>query len=276
MGQSRHDTKPAKSLDQLLGQNEHVEGLVAASAEDLASVNLTLGQELAAHQPGPGLEQALAQSRAVEGKVQEASETLSDVNQALKDEVEERGELKEELAVAKAQGEADRHASLHDLLTGLPNRALFNDRLDHGLAQAMRHGWTLAVMFVDLDDFKSINDSYGHEAGDTVLRAIASRLMANTREDDTVSRRGGDEFLYLLMEIRDELDIVAIAEKLLDTIQAPCPMVVGAQSLSPSIKASIGISLFPKDGTTADGLIHRADQAMYEAKRNKSGYAFAR
>jgi diguanylate cyclase (GGDEF)-like protein len=276
MAQPSGGTKPAKSLDQLLGQNEHVESLVAASAEDLGLVNKTLELELADHQPERGIETALEISRAAEEKVQEASEKLSDVNQALKDEVEERESLEAELAAVKAQGDMDRHASLHDLLTGLPNRALFNDRLDHGLAQALRHGWTLAVMFVDLDDFKTVNDSYGHEAGDAVLRAIAGRLLANTRDDDTVSRRGGDEFLYLLMEIRDERDIVAIAEKLLDAIQAPCPLVIGAKNLSPCIKASIGIALFPKDGMTADELIDRADHAMYEAKRNKSGYSFAR
>ena len=275
MAQPPKVTKPTKPLDQLLGQNEHVEGLVAASAEDLAAVNLKLQEELGEHLPGRGLEDALVKSKAVEEKVQEASATLSDVNQALKDEVKERELLEDELATVKAQGETDRQASLHDLLTGLPNRALFSDRLEHGLAQALRHGWTLAVMFVDLDDFKKINDSYGHEAGDAVLRTIADRLLENTRNDDTVSRHGGDEFLYLLMEIRDERDITSIAEKLLNAIQAPCPLRAGGRSLSPCVKASIGISLFPRHGTTSDELINRADGAMYEAKRKKCGYSFA-
>ncbi|WP_257311960.1 GGDEF domain-containing protein [Geothrix fuzhouensis] len=270
------NTRLAKSLDQALGQNEHIEGLMAASAEDLASVNLTLKQELADGNSGPGMEAALEKSEAVEEKVLEASEKLSDVNQALKDEVKERSELEDELAAVKEQGEADRHASLHDLLTGLPNRSLFNDRLEHGLAQAYRHGWTLAVMFVDLDDFKTINDSYGHDAGDAVLRTIADRLRESTRDDDTVSRHGGDEFLYLLMEVKDERDVTVIAGKLIEAIQAPCHLVVGGQSISLSIHASIGISLFPNHGATVEALINQADSAMYEAKRNRSGDSFAR
>ncbi len=275
MKQTPTSTKLAKSLNQVLGENEQVEGLVTASAEDLASVNLALKQELADGHTKPGMESALEKSEAVEEKVMEASEKLSDVNQALKDEVEERSNLEAELAAVKEQGDADRHASLHDLLTGLPNRALFNDRLEHGLAQAQRHGWTLAVMFVDLDDFKKINDSYGHVVGDLVLRTIADRLSESTRDDDTVSRHGGDEFLYLLMEVRDERDITVIAGKLIETIQAPCPLAVGGQSISLSIHASIGISLFPKHGTTSEALINQADSAMYAAKRNKSGYAYA-
>ena len=273
---TRASTRLAKSLNQVLGQNEHIEGLMAASAEDLASVSLALKQELADGNTGPGIESALEKSEAVEEKVLEASEKLSDVNQALKDEVKERSDLEAELATVKEQGEADRHASLHDLLTGLPNRTLFNDRLEHGLAQATRHGWTLAVMFVDLDDFKTINDSYGHYAGDVVLQTIANRLRGSTRNDDTVSRHGGDEFLYLLMEVKDERDVTVIAGKLIEAIQAPCHLVVGGHSISQSIHASIGISLFPKHGATAEILINQADGAMYEAKRNRSGYSFAR
>jgi diguanylate cyclase (GGDEF)-like protein len=269
-------TGPTKSLDRVLGQNEQIESLMAANAEDLASVNLALKHELADGNTGLGIEAALEKSEAVEEKVLEASERLSGVNQALKAEVEERRDLEGELAAAKEQGEADRHASLHDLLTGLPNRALFNDRLEHGLAQALRHGWSLAVMFVDLDDFKAINDSYGHDAGDAVLRTIADRLRASTRDDDTVSRHGGDEFLYLLMEVKDERDVTVIAGKLIETIQAPCHLVAGGRSITQSIHASIGISLFPRHGTMADALINQADGAMYEAKRNRSGYSFAR
>lgn len=267
--------RPAKPLDQVLGQNEHVEGLMAASAEDLAAVNQTLKDELASGNSGPGIEPALEKSEAAEDKVQEASERLSDMNQALKDEVRERSDLETELAAVKEQGEADRHASFHDLLTGLPNRSLFNDRLEHGLAQAHRHGWTLAVMFVDLDDFKSINDSYGHEAGDAVLQTIANRLRESTRTDDTVSRHGGDEFLYLLMEVKDEGDVRVIAGKLIEAIQAPCDLMVAGQRIHRRVHASIGISLFPNHVDTAEALINRADGAMYEAKRNKLGYAFA-
>ncbi|HWS03745.1 MAG TPA: GGDEF domain-containing protein [Gammaproteobacteria bacterium] len=143
----------------------------------------------------------------------------------MKAEIKERHELEDQLAAVTEQGEVDRHTALHDALTGLPNRALFNDRLEHGLAQAERHGWTLAVMFLDLDRFKIINDTHGHDIGDSVLRIIAERLKENTRSDDTVSRLGGDEFLYLLMEVPNEEDVTLIAQKLIKSIQAPCNVV---------------------------------------------------
>ena len=126
-------------------------------------------------------------------------------------------------------------------------------------------------MFVDLDGFKGINDTYGHDVGDRVLQTISQRLKENTRDDDTVSRHGGDEFLYLLMEVRDEQVITLITENILKVIQMPCD--VGVRDLI--IRASIGISIFPKDGTTADTLVKRADKAMYHAKKTRSGYSFA-
>ena len=180
-----------------------------------------------------------------------------------------------QMAAAMEQEEGARYAALHDVLTGLPNRALFNDRLEHGIAQAKRHGWTLAMMFVDLDQFKRINDTYGHDAGDVVLQTTAQRLKESTRGDDTVSRQGGDEFLYLLTEIHDEKDIAMIAEKVIQTIQVPCNVRIRGLNINPSIGASIGISMFPKNGTTADTLIRRADEAMYRAKQNKCRYLFA-
>jgi diguanylate cyclase (GGDEF)-like protein len=157
----------------------------------------------------------------------------------------------------------------------MPNRALFNDRLERGFAQAKRHGWILALMFVDLDDFKKINDRYGHDIGDSVLQTIARRLQDNTRGEDTVSRHGGDEFLYLAMDIQKEANISLIAEKIMEEIQAPLNVNVRDLNTSLSITASIGISIFPKHGTDADMLVKSADKAMYRAKQNKSGYSFA-
>ena len=268
--------KPAKSLARVLGQSEHVKDLVEECAEELSSVNSVLKEEIADRDPLPGIENALEKSEAVETKVQVASDELSVVNKALEHEVAERHVLEHQLAVVTEEGEAARHAAFHDPLTGLPNRVLFNDRLDHALAQAKRNDWTLAVMFVDLDDFKNINDSYGHDVGDGVLQAIAARLKENTRDDDTVSRHGGDEFLYLLMQVRDEQGIKAIVEKIIKAIQAPCDISVRDLVISPSINVSIGISIFPKDGTTSETLVKSADKAMYQAKRDKSGYSFAR
>jgi diguanylate cyclase (GGDEF)-like protein len=160
-------------------------------------------------------------------------------------------------------------------LTGLPNRALFNDRLDHGIAQAKRHCGTLAVMFVDLDKFKDINDKYGHDVGDIVLQTAARRLKDNSRGDDTVCRHGGDEFLFLLTDIQNDNNIAMIAEKIIMAIAAPCNIEAGNNNISTVIGASIGISIFPKDGTTADALIKRADEAMYQSKQSQSGYSFA-
>ncbi len=221
------------------------------------------------------MEKALEKSEIVENKVQEASDALSVVNRALEAQVRERHVLEHQLATVTEQEEVARHAALHDALTGLPNRALFNDRLEHGLAQAKRHNWTMAVMFMDLNDFKIINDTYGHDVGDNVLQTIAGRLKENTRGDDTMSRYGGDEFLYLLLEIGNEQNVIFIAKKIIQAIQAPQEVSVADGSVSLTISASIGISVFPKDGTTAEALIKNADKAMYEAKRTKSGYAFA-
>lgn len=285
--------KPAGSLIKVLDQSEHAKDLVAEAAEELSSVNTDLKQQLTVGESQPAVENALEKSVAVEGKVQNASEKLEIVNLALKDEVKERHVLedqlatvtekgivdrqimKEQLAVATEQGEADRHAAFHDVLTGLPNRALFTDRLEHGIAQAARHGWSLAVMFVDLDDFKIINDMHGHDVGDSVLCTIATRLKDNTRSDDTVSRFGGDEFLYLLMDVRDKQKVISLAEKIIKSIQTPCAVAITGLGGGLTVKASVGIAVYPENGTTAEALIKSADTAMFAAKRAKTGYAFA-
>lgn len=268
-------THAAKRLTKALDQSKHVKTLIEKSAEDLSVVNTVLNHELASQDSPPQVEKALEKNEAIESKVQEAAEKLSSVNQALENEVEERHVLEHQLAVAQQQEEAARHVALHDPLTGLPNRLLFDDRLAHGLEQAKRHSRTLVVLFVDLDDFKAINDTYGHDAGDQVLKAIAQRLKESARGDDTVSRHGGDEFLYLLMEVGDEGDLKSVVEKIIKTIHAPCDIDNDARRVSLTVHASIGIALFPKDGETAEALIQSADRAMYRAKRENIDYAFA-
>ena len=267
--------EPVKALAQVLGQTKIVKALVQEAAQDLSSVNSVLKQGLEGKNPPHGIEKALQKSEAIEDKVQDAVDKLSVVNAALKAEVHERHELESKLQAVTEREEASRHAAVHDPLTGLPNRVLFIDRLEHGLAQARRQGWNLAVMFIDLDAFKQINDTHGHDAGDSVLKTIAARLTDAVRDDDTVSRHGGDEFLYLLTEVKDVQDLSAIAEKLIASIQTPCSLHVGGLALHPSISASVGIAIFPKDGTTADALIQSADKAMYQAKAGTSRYAFA-
>lgn len=267
--------KPAKSLGKALEQSRRVKDLVEEAANDLSSANAVLKQELVKSDTPPVVEKAIEKTEVAEDKVQEASEQLVAVNQTLKEEIRERHVLEFQYAAATEQKDAARHESLHDPLTGLPNGALFNDRIEHGLAQAQRHGWNLAVMFMDLDNFKAINDTHGHDVGDGVLKLIASRLMENTREDDTISRRGGDEFLYLLMENRNKQDVTMIAEKLVGIFQAPCEVRSGDRTISLTIRASIGIAMYPGDGVTAEALLKAADDAMYRAKKEKSGYLFA-
>jgi diguanylate cyclase len=173
------------------------------------------------------------------------------------------------LASALASEERATLRAMHDHTTGLPNRALFDDRLSHALALAERHDWTLAVMFLDLDRFKNVNDVHGHAAGDAVLKEVAKRLAQDARDEDTVCRNGGDEFLYLLMNPkgRDNVERIAAAviENLARTIR------VGEKQLN--IRPSIGIAIYPDGGSTGEALIQNADAAMYRAKKIDCGYA---
>jgi diguanylate cyclase (GGDEF)-like protein len=154
--------------------------------------------------------------------------------------------------------------SLHDRLTGLPNRDLLDDRMNQALALARRDSERHAGFFVDLDGFKSVNDTLGHEVGDTVLREIARRLVAATRETDTISRLGGDEFFLLVQDIGSCDAAAHLAEKLIRIIEEP---VAGLPDMPP-ISASIGICLFPQMGleSTPEAIIRCADQSMYRAK----------
>ena len=263
------------SLSRVLSVSEHVKALVSECAEDLATVNGAITLALTANNAQPGLTYALGQSAALAAKVEAVSVQLAFVNRALQEEIRDRSMVDLQFAAAEEQGLSSRHAALHDVLTGLPNRALFNDRLDHGLAQARRQGWNLAVMFVDLDDFKIINDTHGHDAGDAVLQQISQRLKDTTRGEDTVSRHGGDEFLYLLTGVREAANVAMIAQKIVQVVQAPCAIKVREGTLSARVKASVGISTFPKNGATAEELINSADKAMFRAKQAGSGVAFA-
>ena len=266
--------KPIKPIKSVLGQSEKVKDLVDEAAVELSAVSDVLRQEVADGESAFGVESALEKTESIEDKVQEAADKLSDVNLALKQEVRERHVLEFRLAAVTERAEGSRNAALHDLLTGLPNRLLFDDRLEHGLAQAKRHGRSLAVMFVDLDGFKKINDTYGHQAGDAVLKAIALRLTASTRDDDTVSRHGGDEFLYLLTEIGNEQDLMFVADKIISTIEMPCAISVDGVEINASVSASIGIAIFPKDGSAAQSLVASADKAMYRAKKSNARHSF--
>lgn len=154
------------------------------------------------------------------------------------------------------------HLAHHDPLTGLPNRLLFNDRLETAVAHARREQYELAVLFIDIDHFKNINDSLGHPVGDRFLRLVAERIIATLRASDTLARLGGDEFIVLLDEIRGPHDAGVLASKLRDCFLEP--FVVDEHELH--LTVSIGISLFPRDGRDAATLVRNADAAMYRAK----------
>lgn len=274
----------APALVAALNQSEQVKDKVEECAHELSSINEVLKQEIADRVPLDVVEQALHQSEGVEIKVQECANDLSVVNETLANEIRERKKLetrladsKDELADTRAELSESQlqeqhavHLSLHDVLTGLPNRSLFNDRLENALALAKRHSWRLAVMFIDLDKFKSINDSAGHAAGDHVLKTIAERLQTSVRGADTVARQGGDEFVYLMLEVKDDADVTTAALKLIEKLARPC----GVNGVELAVRPSIGIALYPDDGQTASDLVENADSAMYRAKQSARGYWF--
>jgi diguanylate cyclase (GGDEF)-like protein len=263
-------------LAKLIAQSDHIDALIKQSSENLRSVNADIKHALANSDPRPGVKSAFDKNEAVAGQLQDASEKLTEMTQALRIEIMDRVMVDHQLAAAVEQEEGSRSAALHDRLTALPNRVLFEDRLEHGISQAKRHQWILAVMFLDLNKFKSINDTYGHQAGDAVLQAVALRLKQATRNEDTISRFGGDEFLCVLTHFHEQNEIAMIAAKILKAIQEPCDLQVGDVLVNLCLEAAIGISMFPKNGASAAALIKSADEAMYLAKENKSGIAFAR
>jgi diguanylate cyclase (GGDEF)-like protein len=155
----------------------------------------------------------------------------------------------------------------HDSLTGLPNRLQLQLRLEHGIAWARRHDSRLAVLFLDIDRFKEINDTLGHDAGDQVLAQFAQRLRQCVREVDTVARQGGDEFIVLLAELRSAHDAQQVADKIIAAIAAP--FTVHGQALA--VAASVGVAVYPDDEIDLDHLVEKADLAMYAAKQRGRG-----
>lgn len=158
------------------------------------------------------------------------------------------------------------HNAHHDLLTGLPNRRLFLDRLEQEVKHAKRSGLPLSLLFMDLDGFKEVNDSFGHEAGDRLLSYVAERLAGCVREDDTVARLGGDEFTVILSGVKDLPDVELVARTIIDALAMPFHL--GEQPVR--ISVSIGITLYPRDASSPDALMDAADRAMYKAKKSGS------
>lgn len=174
-----------------------------------------------------------------------------------------------ELAGTRAQEQQARYQASHDALTRLPNRTLFLERLAQSLGTQSPSRQGLAVLFLDLDGFKPINDAHGHAAGDELLRVVASRLARSVREADTVSRLGGDEFACILQGLATADRAAALATKLREAICLPCR--IGDRMVQ--VGVSIGIALCPDDGSTSEELLLKADMAMYRAKRGGAGIA---
>jgi len=182
--------------------------------------------------------------------------------------IEYNGIVRDITAYKKAQ-ETIHHMAYHDALTGLPNRTLFNDRLNMAIARAQRGGKKIAVMMLDIDKFKSINDKYGHETGDKLLKSVAGRIGGGLRKSDTIARMGGDEFLIIIPEMENLADVAAVAEKILTVFQTPFDC-NGFQIRS---STSIGVAMYPTDGDNGEMLIRCADIAMYSVK-SKGGNNF--
>ncbi len=199
-------------------------------------------------------QEALIRARdELEVRVLERTAELAAANAQLEKEIQERRIAEEKV----------RHLAHHDALTGLPNRRLLEDRLEQALVRARRQHLHVAVLFIDLDRFKNVNDTLGHRVGDLLLRAVALRLRESLREGDTVSRVGGDEFVLVLPDMASTLAASDTAHKLLESLAQPYAIETHVLNVTPSI----GIAIFPKDGTDVEMLISRADIAMYHAKQ---------
>jgi diguanylate cyclase len=202
------------------------------------------------------LSEQLAHNRALEIEIGAAQAALA--------------QAEAELASTRAGERRAHHRARHDDLTSLPNRSYFRERLDDSLAAGERRRPALAVLYLDLDGFKPINDTHGHATGDALLRIVASRLARSVRAEDMVCRLGGDEFACLLSDELNRERLGHLARQLFDAVSAPLQL--GALKLS--VRPSIGIAVCPTDGATTDALLKCADAAMYRAKRHQSGHAF--
>lgn len=279
------------SLEKALEKSEDVKEKMVDCVTELSTVNEVVKQEMAGGISTREARKALAQSESVEERVQECADELHEVNQVLAEGIGDKNEINRELkkmgrklaatqhmlshaqdvlAIAEEAAEQAVKRTLRDFVTGIPNRELFNDRLEQAIALAERGGWLLGVMFIDLDRFKAINDTFGHAIGDKVLQAVAQRLNERVRSGDTICRWGGDEFLYLLVNPKSRENIEWVARKVLDSVSKSLTI----DDLVLSIEPSIGIAVYPTDGSTAEELLVNADAAMYRAKKTKMGYVF--
>ncbi len=269
------------ALDLALEQSHEVKAKVETCADDLATANEIVKEQIAGGTTVLSAHETLLAGTTVENTVQECADDLHEVTETLAQGIEDLAQTEialtesreiladtqAALAISQEEERDARRRALHDSMTGLPNRDLFDDRLSNAISLARRHDWTLAVMFLDLDGFKKINDTHGHAVGDAVLKEVARRLSLHSRDEDTVCRNGGDEFLYLLVNPQGKENIERIAGLVSANIAKP--IAVGRGQFV--VNASIGVAVYPLDGATGDELIKSADTAMYRAKKHESG-----
>lgn len=278
-------------LEVALKKNQSVRAMLKSCITGLSSVNEWMREGIKKGYTFHEIEKALAQNESVEDRIRECMGQLHAVNTALTQEISDHGHLNRELvnALQTLPGNKDalpdlqdvwsiahevvkeiKKRSLTDFVTNIPNRELFHDRLEQALALAKRHDWDLAVMFIDLDRFKPINDIYGHAVGDRVLKTVAQRLDIEARSEDTICRYGGDEFLYLLVNPQGTQNIQRIAHKVSTLISSA--VVIDDSVLT--VASSIGIAVYPENGTSGEDLVANADAAMYRAKEASTGPVF--
>lgn len=220
---------------------------------------------------GMGASSFLTEVRDI-SKQNQTTNSLRLLIENLEKRVDERTEsLQQEISERKKVEEKLLHLASHDGLTGLPNRGLLGDRVTRAIANANRHKNQLALMFVDLDGFKAVNDTLGHEAGDEVLISVTALLLEDTRDSDTVARIGGDEFVIMLTDITDKSGIEQVAKKVVERLVRP----IDFKGQVAQIGASIGIAVYPGDADDQEALLRCADQAMYEVKSaGKNNFMF--
>jgi len=191
---------------------------------------------------------------------QEMLWTMVDITERVDDE----NKIKNQQKVLKYQ-------ATHDALTGLPNRLLFHDRLEQSIKKSKRNKVKMALFFIDLDGFKEVNDTMGHKVGDAVLLQIAKNIRRSVREEDSVSRLGGDEFTVIMEDVKSKKDIAALAQKIVTALSEK----IQVQDETISLSCSLGVSVYPHDSTDADTLLSNADTAMYDAKaKGKNNFQF--
>lgn len=193
--------------------------------------------------------------------LRQALAELSARNRQLEAEIVERKRIEEDM----------RHLATHDGLTGLPNRVLFMERLHAAIAQSAERGSRLALVYLDINGFKEVNDAHGHSAGDAVLHTLAERLRGHLKSGDTAARLGGDEFAIIVVEVADVAEALRLGDALDQQLREPLLHRQGSSELALSLHSSIGLAVFPDHGDSAEAIIFAADQAMYTAKRAGKG-----